>query len=119
MLQASSSIYLKAALLIVQLIVANVIAASVSNAASSGEELYREYQCQICHGSKGATPAQKGYPRIAGQEPSYLYRQLIDIRDGVRENGRSGVMRPLVQDLSDQALEDIAEYLSQLPCNHN
>ncbi|MEH6466367.1 MAG: c-type cytochrome [Porticoccus sp.] len=96
---------------------ANIFATSTSYAASTGKELYREYQCQICHGAKGATPAQKGYPRIAGQEPSYLYRQLIDIRDGVRENGRSIVMRPLMQNLSDQELEAIAEYLSQLQWN--
>jgi len=88
-------------------------------AASSGEDLYNEYQCHVCHGPKGATSAQKGYPLIAGQETSYLYRQLLDIRDGVRENGRSSVMRPQMHSLSDQDLQTIADYLSALPWSGN
>jgi cytochrome c len=77
-----------------------------------GALLYKQYQCHICHGESGTQPAEEGYPIVAGQKKSYVIRQLIDIRDGVRDNGQSRLMRPLTASMTDSEAAAIAEYLS-------
>jgi len=77
-----------------------------------GLVLYTHYQCHICHGENGLSPAQAGYPVIGGQDKMYLIRQILDIRDGVRDNGKANVMRPLVKQMKDKEIESVADYLS-------
>ena len=91
------------------------VGAAVAVANEKGEELYNDYQCSICHGAKGNVSAHMGYPLIAGQETLYLYSQLVDIRDGGRDNGRTNVMRPMMHSLTNENLRAIAEYLNSLP----
>ena len=79
---------------------------------SEGKALYLEYQCQICHGNAGKHPVRAGYPVIAGQDKYYLSQQIRDIRDGVRDNGRSALMRPLMKGLTDKQADFLANYLS-------
>jgi cytochrome c553 len=79
---------------------------------SEGEVLYLEYQCQICHGEAGKHPVRAGYPVIAGQDKYYLSQQIRDIRDGVRDNGRSALMRPMIKGLTDKQADLLANYLS-------
>ena len=78
----------------------------------NGALLYRQFQCHICHGEGGALPAEEGYPVIAGQNRTYLTRQLIDIRDGIRDNGQTRLMRPLMTSMTDADAAAIARYLS-------
>ena len=80
---------------------------------SEGEALYLEYQCHICHGDAGKHPVRAGYPVIARQDKDYLSQQIRDIRDGVRDNGRTALMRPLMKGLTDEQAELLANYLSQ------
>ena len=80
---------------------------------SEGEALYLEYQCQICHGIAGKHPVRAGYPVIAGQDKYYLSQQIRDIRDGVRDNGRSALMRPLMKAVTDEQTVLLADYLSR------
>lgn len=80
---------------------------------SEGEALYLEYQCHICHGNAGKHPVRAGYPVIAGQDQYYLSQQIRDIRDGVRDNGRTALMRPLMKGLTDKQIVLLANYLSQ------
>lgn len=77
-----------------------------------GKKLYTQYQCQICHGGRGEQPARGGYPVIAGQDKIYLVQQILDIRDGVRDNSQSDLMRPMVKSVSNEEAEAIAVYLS-------
>lgn len=104
---------LKSRLLILCFYLAPVacIAANESQ-TPDGALLYKQFQCHICHGEGGTRPAEEGYPIVAGQKKSYLIRQLIDIRDGVRDNGRSRLMRPLTALMTDAEAAAIAEYLS-------
>ena len=81
---------------------------------SKGELLYKKFQCHICHGEDAASPERMAYPVIARQNKSYLIQQLIDIRDGVRDNGQTRLMRPVVQSLTDVEVEAIAHYLSTM-----
>jgi cytochrome c len=77
-----------------------------------GATLYIRHQCHICHGEHGREPARSGYPVIAGQDRRYLVRQILDIRDGVRENGQASLMRAMVKPITEQEVETIADYLS-------
>ena len=67
--------------------------------------------CVVCHGEEGrATP--DGYlPRIAGKPAGYLYEQLRNFREGRRRNAAMG---RLLQNLSDEYLEEIAQYFASL-----
>lgn len=95
-----------------------VIFSSVDGLAQSpdnGATLYREHGCAVCHGKSGLVPERSTYPVLAGQSKDYLVNQIMDIRDGVRENGQSRLMRPMVAQLTREQIEAIAIYLSAQP----
>lgn len=81
--------------------------------AADGGALFREKGCHACHGADGSHPVSPDYPLLAGQNRSYLLRQMRDIRDGVRTNGLSGVMRATVTGVSDEEFAAIAEWLAE------
>lgn len=59
------------------------------------------------------------YPRLAGNNSIYLFRQMKDILDGVRTNGNSNAMagiKPFLDNLNvtDKELKLIADYLSKV-----
>jgi cytochrome c553 len=69
-------------------------------------------QCTICHG-----PNLKGIgnmPGIVGRSPSYMMRQLYDLKSGARAGTYSSMMRPVVADLSVDDMTHIAAYLATL-----
>lgn len=61
--------------------------------------------CSMCHGAQGTSPA--GTPHLAGQQASSLYKQLRDFKSGHRP---SVIMQPMVVNLSDQDMRDLAAY---------
>jgi cytochrome c553 len=63
--------------------------------------------CTMCHGATGTSPA--GTPHLAGQQASSLYKQLRDFKSGHRP---SAIMQPMVANLSDQDMRDLAEYFA-------
>lgn len=72
----------------------------------------RTLPCASCHG-----PALEGLadvPRIAARSPSYLFRQLHDLRNGTRHGGAADLMKPVVENLSDADLIAIVAYLASL-----
>jgi cytochrome c len=86
-----------------------------AQAPPDGAALYQKFNCQICHGEEGRGGIRSGYPAISGQDRLYLIQQIIDIRDGARDNGQARLMRPLVEDLDDLGIQAIAKYLSSTP----
>jgi cytochrome c553 len=70
--------------------------------------------CQGCHGSDALGDATGYYPRLAGQHASVLIKQMVDVRDGRRDNPKEF---PFVGEhvLSTQDIADIAVYLHGLP----
>jgi cytochrome c553 len=66
--------------------------------------------CTMCHGARGLSPADT--PNLAGQYPFFLYKELKDFQSGARV---SGVMQPLVANLSDRDLRDLSAYYAYLP----
>jgi len=79
---------------------------------NEGRDIYKNRHCIDCHGSAGKFPTQAVYPRLAGQNRAYLIQQFKDIRDGNRSNSVTAMMRAIVQDVSDEEIEKIANYLS-------
>ena len=82
-----------------------------------GEELVttgggKTTQCAICHGPglKGLGPV----PGIAGRSPSYMMRQLYDMKVGARAGDWTRLMEPVVAPLSEEDLLNIVAYMSSL-----
>jgi cytochrome c553 len=72
----------------------------------------RTVQCGICHG-----PALKGLgpiPGIAGRSPSYLVRQLYDIKYGARAGIGSALMKQVVNGLTVDDMVSLAAYAASL-----
>jgi cytochrome c oxidase subunit 2 len=86
-------------------------------AAERGAALYRV--CAACHGEDGSGNADTQAPRLAGQHPWYLERQLRNFRTGLRGVDSADVngfmMRPMADNLpDDQAVTDVVAYIGTL-----
>jgi cytochrome c553 len=69
-------------------------------------------RCSKCHG-----PELRGMgdvPPVAGRSPSYIFRQLYDMKSGARSGPSSLQMQPLVKNLSVDDMIAIAAYASSL-----
>jgi len=71
--------------------------------AAAGEK--NTVVCGACHGADGNSMAP--FPKLAGQGEKYLYKQLVDIRDGAR---MIPTMAGQLNGKSDQDLADLAAY---------
>ena len=73
----------------------------------------RTIPCAICHGQdlKGLG----GLPPIAGRSPSYLMRQLYDIRYGARKGLGTELMRAPLAHLTSDDMLSIVAYVASLP----
>ncbi len=74
-----------------------------------GKKIASETQCVACH-----QPNFKGlneFPRVSRQKYPYIVKQLKDFRDGTRV---SDVMGPTVNNLTDEQIEALAQYLTSL-----
>ncbi len=67
--------------------------------------------CTGCHGDQGRAGPDGYYPRLAGKPAIYLYKQLLDFRDGRRHYT---LMAGLLEPLSDAYLFDMARYFAAL-----
>ncbi len=68
--------------------------------------------CGSCHGTdlKGLG----NVPSIAGRSPSYVVRQMFDIRSGARAGVKTQLMKPAVAKLTIEDMVAIAAYLGSL-----
>lgn len=66
--------------------------------------------CMTCHGKEGRATNDGYYPRIAGKPAGYLYNQLINFRDGRRQ--QYPLMVYMVQNLSDDYLKEMASFFA-------
>ncbi len=76
------------------------------------KKLYKK-KCRACHG-KGALKPLKGYPVIAGQKKAYIIAQVNDVKNKIRKNGKIKTMFPQVKKLTDEQIDLLASYLSQI-----
>jgi cytochrome c553 len=71
--------------------------------------------CAACHGPDGNSSVPT-YPKIAGQHAAYLEAAIKAYKAGERSAGQTVVMKPMVANLSDQDIADLAAYFaSQAP----
>ena len=63
--------------------------------------------CVACHGVDGNGGADPSWPKLAGQIPEYLVKQLNDFKSGARKNP---IMNGMAAGLSTKDMEDIAAY---------
>ena len=76
--------------------------------------------CQACHGTDGMGNKDLNSPKIAGQEPWYIERQLKNFKAGIRgavPKDKYGMqMRAMALTLADdQSIRDMAAYVSSMP----
>jgi len=82
--------------------------------AENGAEAYDDNGCAGCHGDDAATPAELGYPQLAGQQAEYIFKQMMDFQSGARANDEYEVMRGMVEDLSPEDIRAISYWLATL-----
>jgi len=83
------------------LILPSVLFTATADAAKSDS-------CAHCHGTDGNSTSGT-YPSLAGQTREYIYRQIKAFKEGQRKNP---MMSTAVVVLSDQDMQDLAEYFS-------
>ena len=64
--------------------------------------------CVACHGV-GGNSANPEWPKLAGQHPEYIVKQLKAFKSGARQNP---LMTPQAQPLSEADMNDLAAYFS-------
>jgi cytochrome c553 len=76
-----------------------------------GRKKADEVLCTICH--LGGFMGQNEIPRVAGQHYAYVVKQLKDFKTAKRTND-AGNMASVSKTLSDQDIDDLANYLAGL-----
>ena len=69
--------------------------------------------CAACHGADGNSAITLN-PKLAGQHPEYLEKQLTEFKSGKRANA---VMSGMAAGLSEQEIKDIAAYFAAKKLN--
>ena len=69
--------------------------------------------CAECHSLDGISVMAR-FPKLAGQRPDYIAKQVRDFREGRRRNDR-GQMATVAGEIDDEALAKSAAYFAGLP----
>ncbi|MBF0470199.1 MAG: c-type cytochrome [Gammaproteobacteria bacterium] len=77
-----------------------------------GKRLY-ERECVSCHGDNGEGSNEKFYPRIQGQNYTYMLRQMLWIRDGKRRNANKKMVRQ-IHDFTYRDIMAVVDYTSRM-----
>lgn len=67
--------------------------------------------CVTCHGAAGNS-TMAANPKLSGQNPAYLYKQLVDFTTPARVNP---IMTPYAKALTDAEKHDLAAFLGTQP----
>ncbi|WP_419603863.1 c-type cytochrome [Thiolapillus sp.] len=95
-----------------------VIAALVAGLGSFGSAMAagdaaagktKSAACAACHGADGNSGVNPLWPKLAGQHPKYIMKQLHDFKATKRKDA---TMAPMAAPLKDQDIEDLAAYFS-------
>lgn len=71
--------------------------------------------CTGCHGPDGKGNAPAGFPRLSGQHPDYIEKQLTNFRAGNRINdGDTMIMRSIADKLSDAEIKALSNFIAGL-----
>ncbi len=86
--------------------IASIATESVAGDAGVGKA--KSAVCAACHGADGNS-ATDAFPKLAGQHQAYLAKQIMEYKDGTRENA---MMAPMVAALGEQDIADLAAYFA-------
>ncbi len=100
--------------LLLTFVISNVLAAEAvtktppAAAAISPTEQTVQTVCAACHAANGNSVIAVN-PKLAGQHPEYLYKQLANFKEGVRANA---VMTAIAASLTAEEMQNLAQYFS-------
>lgn len=99
-----------------------LLAALAKGDAQAGKARSDDERCQECHGRDGnADDIEDGvanigkFPKLAGQLPGYIAKQIRNFRSGERNHETMAIM---ARGIDDAALADIAAYFASQPRKH-
>ena len=92
------------------LLLAGLAASAFAGAAFAAVPPKAE-QCPACHGENGQSQTEE-IPSLGAQQPAYTLIQLYMFREKLRTSER---MSPVAQDLTDDDLHSLSDYLATLP----
>ena len=78
---------------------------------AAGEKISDAVLCPMCH--LGGFVGQNEIPKVAGQYPEYIRKQLADFKARRRTND-AGNMTSVAGTLSDDDIESLAQYIANL-----
>jgi cytochrome c553 len=101
---------IKRAVCVSAMLLMSAIAAHAEGVQQRVKELTTQ-RCAACHGVDGNS-TDGPYPRLAGQYPEYLFKQLMQFKGGpgVKPLRHSDVMHAMVEDLSPDEMQALAAY---------
>ncbi len=96
--------------LVLPLAVALTLCVGAAQAAAGNVEAGKAKAavCAACHGTDGNS-LNPIWPKLAGQHPEYLLKQLHDLKAGARQDP---LMSPQAAALSEQDMADVVAYFS-------
>ncbi len=77
---------------------------------TEGKKLAKKYRCRKCHNDDGISDDEE-IPSIAGQRATYMYKQLLDYKNG---NRISKDMKKVTRKLSPEDMVHISAWYSSL-----
>ncbi len=80
--------------------------------SEDGASLYASRGCIGCHGAGGNAPVAPNYPKIGKQNKEYTINQLNDFKNMKRTNGLAALMAGMVVALTEEDIQNLADYLS-------
>ncbi len=78
-------------------------------AGNADEGKTKSAVCAGCHAADGNSGLNPLWPKLAGQHPQYIEKQLKDFKAGNRSDP---LMSPMAMPLSEQDMADLAAYFS-------
>jgi len=78
---------------------------------AAGAKTSADVLCTMCH--LGQMKGQNEIPRLAGQQPEYVIKQMKDFKSRTRTND-AGSMTSVSQTLSDEDIQNLAHYTASL-----
>ncbi len=81
-------------------------AKATAEPATENKQQVAQNVCAACHGADGNSTINLN-PKLAGQHPEYLLKQLLNFKEGVRKNA---VMESIVANLTKEELQELAKF---------
>src|SRR5579863_57485 len=94
--------------LVILALVLTATALQVNAAGDAAAGKNKAAACGACHGTDGNSVSGQ-FPKLAGQNASYIAAQLSNFKSGKRQNP---IMSGQAASLSDQDIQDVAAYFS-------